>query len=437
MFSKKSIRVRFLLQLSVAMATLLIFFSTILYSYISYSVNKQLEDSIIKHANYLFATYPDIEQMVDTQKDVIKETLNVEVEIGKLPSSLPFLTSLRRYNENNRNYIELRIPYATNKITSKHQYLSIKGDVTQQLKVKAQVYQGIIFISIITMGIIIIYAFFISNMLTTPIKILTSNLSKMDETTIKTINTNNLPTEFRPLAKSINSLFMRIQNFIKYKKELFIGSAHELKTPLAVMKTKNQVTLMKKNSSKEELIEAVKQNIISIDEMNKIVSSILEFGRAEGAQLDNPETIDVIKYLDEKMNGFAILANGQNKKFNYELTPETLIMTLQPMLLLQIIQNFVQNALKFTPNDKIVFLKSEVKNGFFIITVTDEGCGISTDKDIFAPFVRSESSSGVGLGLFLAKSASEALGAEISLSNRKPNNGAIAMFKMKIGNIKN
>ncbi|MGZ5501591.1 MAG: sensor histidine kinase, partial [Nitrososphaeraceae archaeon] len=241
------------------MTTLLIFFSTILYSYISYSVNKQLEESIIKHANYLFATYPNIEQMVKTQKEVIKETLNVEVEIGKLPSSIPFLTSLRRYNELSHDYIELRIPYKTNKITKEHQYLSIKGNVTQQLKVKAQVYQGIIFISIITMGIIIIYAFFISNMLTTPIKILTSNLSKMDETTIKTINTNNLPTEFRPLAKTINSLFMRIQNFIKYKKELFIGSAHELKTPLAVMKTKNQVTLMKKNSTKDDLIEAIKQ----------------------------------------------------------------------------------------------------------------------------------------------------------------------------------
>lgn len=424
------------MQLSVAMATLLIFFSTILYSYISYSVNKQLEDSIVKHANYLFATYPNIAQMVETQQEVIRNTLNIEVSIGKLPSSMPFLTSIRRYSEHERDYIELRIPYETNKITKEHQYLSIKGNVTQQLKVKEQVYQGIVFVSIITMGLIIIYAFFISNMLTTPIKILTSNLSKMDETTIKSIKTNNLPTEFRPLAQTINGLFMRIQNFIKYKKELFIGSAHELKTPLAVMKTKNQVTLMKKNISKEELIEAVKQNIISIDEMNKIVTSILEFGRAEGAQLESPETIDVIKYLRDKMNEFKILANNQHKKFDYELQPDTLILKLQPMLLLQIVQNFIQNALKFTPNDKSVFLKSEIKNKSFIITVTDEGCGITTNKDIFAPFVRTNNSNGAGLGLFLAKSASDALGAEISLSNNSSDKGAIATFKIKLSHIK-
>jgi len=50
------------------------------------------------------------------------------------------------------------------------------------------------------------------------------------------------------------------------------------------MKTKTQVTLLKKNTGEKELRDALKQNIVSIDEMNKIVSSILEFGRAEGAQ---------------------------------------------------------------------------------------------------------------------------------------------------------
>jgi len=413
------------------MATLLLFFSTILYTYISYSVNKQLEDSIIKHANYLFATYPNIEEMVDTQREVIKETLNVEVRIGNIPSTIPFLTSMHQYSKNGSSFIELRIPYQSNIKTKQHQYLSIKGDITQQLNVKAQVYQGIIFISILAMGLIIVYAFFISSMLTTPIKILNSKLSQMDETTIQTIKTNNLPTEFRPLAQTINSLFMRIQNFVKYKKELFIGSAHELKTPLAVMKTKNQVTLMKKNSTKDELIDAIKQNILSIDEMNKIVSSILEFGRAEGAQLDNPETIDVIKYLKEKMNEFTILANGQSKNFAFSLSPASLIMKIQPILLLQIVKNFIQNALKFTPNDKSVILRSLVQNEFFIIEVIDEGCGIESESDILAPFVRSKQSDGVGLGLFLANSAVQALGAEMSIKNRNDKKGVIATLKLK------
>ena len=48
----------------------------------------------------------------------------------------------------------------------------------------------------------------------------------------------------------------------------------------------------------------------------------------------------------------------------------------------------------------------------------DEGCGIDESVDLFAPFKRQGNKSGVGLGLFLAKSAAEAIGARISITNR-------------------
>jgi len=282
------------------------------------------------------------------------------------------------------------------------------------------------------MVIIIIYAFFLSNMLLNPIKTLNYKLSKMDENMLQNLDLSSLPSEFQPLGKTLNRLLMRIQNFIKYKKELFIGSAHELKTPLAVMKTKNQVTLLKKDSTKEMLKEALQQNIISIDEMNRTVSSILEFGRAEGAQLETPENIDIIAFLHQKMDGFSILAQNQKKHFSYELSPRSLMVTIQPLLLIQIVQNFVQNALKFTPEGKSVLLKSKLKKHDFIIEVIDEGCGIDESKDLFAPFVRTKESQGVGLGLFLAQSAAQALRATISLKNRPKGNGAIASLILPI-----
>jgi signal transduction histidine kinase len=51
--------------------------------------------------------------------------------------------------------------------------------------------------------------------------------------------------------------------------------------------------------------------------------------------------------------------------------------------------------------------------------VIDEGCGIDESVDLFAPFKRQGNKSGVGLGLFLAKSAAEAIGAVITLTNRE------------------
>ncbi len=299
-------------------------------------------------------------------------------------------------------------------------------DTSVQQELQNTIYQAIIIVNIFNIIFVGIYAIILSSILTYPIKTLTKKLSNMNENMIKKIDVSQLPLEFEPLGKSINKLLMRISNFLKYKKELFIGSAHELKTPLAVMKTKNQVTLRKKNPTNEQLKEALKENIESVDNMNKIVTSILAFGRAEGAQFEIAREVDIIKFLNKSCRDFKFLAISQGKSFEYNISPKSYSIEIQTLLLTQILQNFVQNALKFTPSKNRVILESKLIGNEYIIEVIDEGVGIDENKDLFAPFVRGSNSNGTGLGLFLAKSASDALGAKINIKNRKDGKGAIA-----------
>jgi two-component system OmpR family sensor kinase len=404
------------------MAALLLFFSLILYQYINYSVDKELLSSLNKHAKYIFATYPDVKEGIEENGELLRKTLHIDAKIIYLPDANYQSTHIHKYKKDKEYFFELHFPYNF----QQQSYLSISADITKQKKVQQQVYKSIIFINLLSMGLIILYAYFLSGMLISPVRVLSAKLSKRDENMMEPLDTTELPKEFEPLAQSINRLMIRIQNFVKYKKELFIGAAHELKTPLAVMKTKTQVTLMKRKTTKESLTEALEQNIISIDEMNKIVSSILEFGRAEGAQFEKPIDIDVIEFLKKRAEDFKILADANQQQFEYELTPDHLTLHIQPLLLIQVVQNFIQNALKFTPNEKKVLLKSYLLDGNLVIEVIDEGEGIDETKDLFAPFIRSQKSNGTGLGLFLAKSASDAMGAVISIKNRTDSSGAIA-----------
>jgi two-component system OmpR family sensor kinase len=413
------------------MAILLVFFSTILYTYITYNVDKQSKNNIIEQANYLFATYDDVQKAIEEQRGVLHETLNIDAYIGYIPIDMPFQTKIYKYKKHNKHYIEMQLPYRVLKEEKKRSYISIRKDITDLQKIQSQIYNGFIFVNILSMGIIIIYAFFISGMLTTPIKVLNKKLSMIDETMIDTLDTSKLPKEFETLGKTLNNLLLRINNFIQYKKELFIGSAHELKTPLAVMKTKNQVTLLKKNQNIDDFREAIEQNVKSIDEMNKIVTYILEYGRAEGAQLESSQQVDVMKYLKSKAQEFSVYAKMQEVNFTYDLSPAKYIAKIQTILLTQILQNFVQNAIRFTPKDKRVLLRSYKQADNLIIEVIDEGSGIDENKDYFAPFVRSKESQGVGLGLFLAQSAASALRAKIELKNREDRKGAIARLTLQ------
>ena len=265
---------------------------------------------------------------------------------------------------------------------------------------------------------VVLYAFTVSKTLLRPIIQITKNLSNMDENYLTQINKRNLPIEFHPLANSINSLTTRIETNIKFKKELFIGVAHELKTPLAVMKLKNEVTLMK-DREPQKYKDTLKLTIEQINDMNKMISSILDIGRAEGAQFEKPEEIDLVQYMQRKTNDYRMLSAKKKIVLTFFSNVNHHKVNIQATLLNQIIQNFVQNAIKFTPDDKAIAIRLEKTKKTTTITITDDGSGIDESIDLFAPFKRMGEESGAGLGLFLAKNAADALGAEVSLKNRE------------------
>ena len=277
-----------------------------------------------------------------------------------------------------------------------------------------------------------LFALAFSNILYKPIHNLSQTLEKVKEYDLETLNNNALPLEFQPLVYSINNLLQRIKNYLSSQKQLFIGIAHELKTPLAVMKTKCEVTLIKERQ-KEVYTDALKENISSINEMNAIIKMLLDLGRQESAQFEKSSMVDINKILKKIADNFMILSKKENKSFFVEIGEEEVLLTIKPTLLTQIVQNFLQNAFKFTPKGKSILLKSSVEDGKLNIIVMDEGCGIDSElNDIYAPFRRAGNKSGAGLGLFLAKNAANALGGNISLQNRSDKQGTIAKFQLKI-----
>jgi len=420
--SKKSIRRNFLIQLIFASASLILIFSSLLYFYIEKSIYNDKVSELTHYAKNII----NHKSVYQTKEEMFSGSLfSLNIEIVYLKDKNIHADV---YEKTKNKHTQLTIIYPFK--LANNSYLKITKDITQTKQLLKKILRYIFIINIAGFFLVIIYALTLSKMLIAPITTLNKKLSNMNEHLIKPIKTEELPLEFEPLGETINRLISRIQNFVKYQKELFIGTAHELKTPLAVIKLKNQVTLIKKRTP-EEYIEALKVTNKTIDEMNIIVSNILNIGRQEGAQLDKPVEVDVIQILKQKADDFKLLAENENKKLIMNFQPDGFMATLQVSLLNQIIQNFLQNALKFTPKDKSVILQSSQDDFGLLIEVIDEGCGIDDTIDLFAPFKRQGNKSGVGLGLFLAKSAADALGAKISIKNREDGvDGTVASLQL-------
>ncbi len=397
--------------------------SVMLYHYIRVTVFQ----SVVNELNQQATAYKNNPQNFNPNNlktftiEIPNKTL-ATVKAGELKGEKPYLV-MQKIKDESITTLTTRLDDSS--------YLVLEKETTLQSQIVEEIFIDIIIVNVTAILLVLFYALFLSRMLLIPIKILSHKLTNLDEKFLKEIDIKSLPDEFLPLGNSINRLITRIQTFVLYQKELFVGVAHELKTPLAVMKTKNEVTLLKPRES-EKYIEALKSNNEAINGMNAMIGSVLEIGRQEGAQFEEPVNTDVIAFLKKLGKNYEVLAKGEEKNLALDLKPEIFNLNIQTSLLTHIVQNFVQNAIKFSPKNSTITISSRLEKSKFIIEVADEGVGIDESKDLFAPFKRYGNKGGAGLGLFLAKGAAQALGAEISIKNRENTNGAVASLVLNL-----
>ena len=403
----------------------MVIFSVALYSYLYFTTYGNIKQELQKYSQYILAnniTYTANQSFYIQNTNILSnDTIKIVVLDEKITQEY-----YKKQTIKDDVYFSLFVPYKGNKT------LNITKNITKEMWFLENLFEGIVLVNFFALILIQLFALAFSNILYKPIHNLSQTLEKVKEYDLETLNNNALPLEFQPLVYSINNLLQRIKNYLSSQKQLFIGIAHELKTPLAVMKTKCEVTLIKERQ-KEVYTDALKENISSINEMNAIIKMLLDLGRQESAQFEKSSMVDINKILKKIADNFTILSKKENKSFFVEIGEEEVLLTIKPTLLTQIVQNFLQNAFKFTPKGKSILLKSSVEDGKLNIIVMDEGCGIDSElNDIYAPFRRAGNKSGAGLGLFLAKNAANALGGNISLQNRSDKQGTIAKFQLKI-----
>ena len=417
----RSIYKHFYLKLIFATSLFLIILSFIFFEYTKNSFYDNIQDNLLFQAKQIEKGYISFDKF----QNVISSSQIIElVENNKNTTKQ---IEFSKFSKSDKSFIRLEFLMHDNAILQITKDISLEKDILYLIIFKnffALAIPGFIFM--------LIYALIVAKSLLKPIVQINKKLSNMDENSLSQIDKKDLPEEFLTLANSINSLTNRIGTYLKFKKELFIGIAHELKTPLAVMKLKNEL-MLKKPREISQYEDAIKLTIKEIDGMNIMISSILDIGRTEGAQFEQPKNIDLVEFIKYKTNDYNMLAAKKSITIKFSSNVSSLQMMIQETLFNQILQNFVQNAIKFTPNGKTIKIKLKKIDDKVILNVIDEGIGIDENIDVFAPFKKVGKENGVGLGLYLAKIASDALNAKISIKNREDGKtGAIAKLELTL-----
>ena len=295
-----SIYRQFYTKLIIATSLFIITLSFIFYEYARSTIYDDIQKNMLYHAQQIQIS----SIAVNSFTPILNDNLTINLSKHEHLQNYKFIN----YRQNNDYFIKLLYPFdLENKL-----FLEIDKNISLERELLYSViFKNLFVLAIPGFILMLVYSLFVSKSLLKPIIQINKKLSNMDENSLTQIDKRDLPIEFHSLADSINTLTNRIETYVKFKKELFIGAAHELKTPLAVMKLKNEVTLKKKREV-EQYEEALNLTVKQIDEMNKMISSILDIGRTEGAQFEQTVNLDLVEYIKKKTNDYRMLSAQKN-----------------------------------------------------------------------------------------------------------------------------
>ena len=262
----------------------------------------------------------------------------------------------------------------------------------------------------------------LSKTIVTPLKDLIRAVSQMSKGNFN----EQLPVysddELGELSRSFNTMAEEIEKETTIRQQMFADISHELKTPLTVLATKLETSLEHNKPLATEDTAALYDEVIRLKSM---VGEMQDLSRLEAKQaVLNKTLIDFGSFFSEFLT--LVEAEAEDRKIDFQVTivPGTDYCYADPYRLKQIVLNLVNNGLRYTQEHGKVELKVESDDKNFIITVTDNGMGISEEDlpYIFQRFYRAEksrerSSGGSGLGLAITKGFVEAHGGTITVQS--------------------
>lgn len=274
-------------------------------------------------------------------------------------------------------------------------------------------------ILLITYPVFGILVWFIVTLALRSITRVTNEISNRASTYLEPVQLTEIPIEIIPLVAELNRLFIRLRLAFERNKRFAADAAHELRTPLAALKTHVQVALNSDNE--QDRNKALEKVIQSVNRSAHVVDQLLTLSRlGEEESLTGLKPVDLHKLATEIL---AYLApHALEKDIDIELlpSPPSPIVLGNDTAIGILIRNVVDNAIRYTPH------KGEVKVGLIdngskiIFRVTDTGSGIPIElrERVFERFYRvlGTKASGSGLGLAIVHQIAALHHAEIELS---------------------
>lgn len=254
----------------------------------------------------------------------------------------------------------------------------------------------------------------------------------------KKIEVEHTSREITNLSDAFNEMLDGLENAFAVQRQFAANAAHELRTPLAI--TRSKLDVFKKQS---EHSSGDYETIFSVIELqstrlSKIVDVLLEMTELQSIERSDPIFLDEL--IEEILCDLTDFAKERNVTLQQQFSGVECVGS--SLLIYRAIYNLVENAIKYNVEGGRVFIHTKQASSFVTVVVEDTGLGIpeSDYEKVFEPFYRvdksrSRSMGGAGLGLALVKEIARQHGGTVQVLESSPGGSKIQITFCSINHL--
>lgn len=251
---------------------------------------------------------------------------------------------------------------------------------------------------------------------TQPVRQLSSDLQARTEGDLAPLAAPTAPRELQPLIDATNAVMQRLSRLLAHQQRFVRDASHQLRTPLAVLKTQVQSALRGDLPPTQALQEIGH----TVDRATQLANQMLALAKVE--QLRQQGEVPVTR-LDTVLREMALelsplIAQGD---LDFGITTDAAPIHAHEWMLRELCRNLLHNAIRHAPPGTELAVTLHHEDGEAVLTLADAGPGIDDElaARLFQPFSAGDVRTGSGLGLAICQEIVHALGGSITLANRQ------------------
>ena len=250
---------------------------------------------------------------------------------------------------------------------------------------------------------------------TNPVRQLSHQLQARREGDLSPIASPTAPRELQPLIDATNEVMQRLRHLLRHQKRFVRDTSHQLRTPLAVLKTQVQSALR----GDVEPMQALHEISDTVDRATQLANQMLALAKVE--QLRQQSAPPITRF-DEVLRTVALEISPliAQRDLDFGIHTEPTYTQAHEWMLRELSRNLLHNAVRHAPEGSELTVDLRTDGRHVALTISDHGPGIDDElaTRLFQPFSAGDVRTGSGLGLAICQEIVLALEGSIALTNR-------------------